>query len=321
MNDYSWLIRDGKFRKSTGRTMVKVIGYNCTPQCAIYKSRVLIDDVYSGGKKYKNFILLSDAMKHGLFGPNCHCGLTTYFPELEDNNDDDNQKSNINISVTTESYINQNQYLNAVPKEVYDMAYIHRKNKKTDKLKNYVVFDTETTGLDPSMDRIIELSAVKYIDNKPMFKFSMLVNPLMELPYGITQITGIRQIDLYNQPTINQVLPMFYNFIGDFPLIAHNAPFDIKMIACEAYRSGIPLCNNEIIDTIPLAKKIISKDKVPNYKLETLKTYLGLNFKSHRALDDCFTCAQIYRLYLTTTQKRKVIIIDEETGEVLQEVN
>lgn len=223
------------------------------------------------------------------------------------------------IYVTSHSTNGINPYANAVPHNVYADAYTSRKQNIP--VKDYVVFDTETTGLEPEIDNIIELSAIKYINNEKVDEFTCLINPKRKIEPYITNLTGISQEDLIDKPTIDKVLPEFYNFIENYTLVAHNAPFDIKMLACECYRNKIKLCDNKIIDTIPLAKRIISRDKVENYKLETLKKYLGLNFKSHRALDDCETCAKVYQLYLASTKKKKIIVLDEETGEILEEIN
>lgn len=223
------------------------------------------------------------------------------------------------IKITSRSYSTPNPYANAVPYKEYQYAYSDRKAKSHP--KDYVVFDTETTGLEPEIDKIIEISAIKYINNKKVDEFSCLVNPEMDFDPFITKLTGIKPSDLIDKPTIDQVILEFYNFIENYILVAHNAAFDIKMLACEAYRSNIPLCENKIIDTIPLVKRIIPKEKVENYKLETLKKYMGLNNKSHRALEDCETCAKLYQLYLASTQKKKIIMIDEETGEVLEEIS
>lgn len=209
--------------------------------------------------------------------------------------------------------------LNVVPYEAYCDAYITRKQKGIP--RDYVVFDTETTGLDLSTDNIIEISAIKYINNKKVDEFSCLVNPNRTLDTFITKLTGIKQSDLNDKPTIEKIIPDFFNFIEDLTLVAHNAPYDIKMLACECYRNNIKLCDNKIIDTVTLAKRIIPRERVNDYKLTTLKEYLGLNFKSHRALDDCETCARVYQLYLASTQKKKIVMLDEETGEILEELN
>ncbi len=208
---------------------------------------------------------------------------------------------------------------NFVPEDVWYDSYTKRRTNKI--VKDYVVFDTETTGLDPSCDKIIEISAIKFIDNKKVGTFSTLINPKEIINPFITQLTGIKQEDLKDKPTINEVIPQFFDFIEDLTLVAHNAPYDIKMLASECYRNKKELCDNKIIDTVTLAKRIIPRESIENYKLATLKEYLGLNYDSHRALDDCETCSKVYQLYLNSTQKKKIVIMDENTGEIIEELN
>lgn len=167
---------------------------------------------------------------------------------------------------------------------------------KTLELTNdYVVVDTETTGFDCNDDRIIEISAIKYRNGKEVDTFSELVNPQREIPGAVTRVTGIRQEDVDDKPLINEVLNRFIEFIGDDVLVAHNAPFDYKMIICECYRNDIPVIKNRIIDTLTLAKRYYSKDDVENNKLETFKKFFNMDIQSHRALDDCTTCNRLYR--------------------------
>lgn len=182
-----------------------------------------------------------------------------------------------------------------VPANVYSDTYIKRKSKTYP--NSYVVFDTETTGLEPSVDKIIEISAIKYVNHMKVGEFSTLVNPNRKIDPFITTLTGIKQKDLYNKEPIEKVLPKFYDFIEDYTLIAHNASYDIKMLACESYRSRLSLCNNKVIDTVTLARRIFPKEHIGNYKLETIKNYLGLSYNSHRALDDCEVCSAIYQIY------------------------
>lgn len=194
------------------------------------------------------------------------------------------------------------QYINSfidsfVDEGIFKDAYTSRRTEKTP--NSFVVIDVETTGLEPCIDKIIEISAVKYIDNKEVAIFNELVNPHRELDPYITSLTKIKESDLVNKPSINTILPKFIEFIEDFTLVAHNASFDIKMIVAESYRSGIQFPDNKIQDTLKLSRRIFSKSDVPNYKLETLKNYLGLAYNSHRALDDCYTCASVYQVYLT----------------------
>lgn len=189
----------------------------------------------------------------------------------------------------------------AIPKHIYADAYISRKCHFYP--KDYVVFDTETTGLEIYIDRIIEIGAIKYINHIPTEKFQMLINPGRDFDDYIVKLTGITKEELKFSLKIEQVLPLFYDFIEDYVLVAHNAPFDVKMMACEAHRSNMPMFNNLIIDTLTLAKRCISKSEIENYKLETIKNYLGLANKSHRALDDCETCSAIYQYYCTCNNK------------------
>lgn len=210
-------------------------------------------------------------------------------------------------------------YISTVPHEVYCNAYIQRKSKTVP--ADYVVFDTETTGLEPEINKIIEISAIKFKNNKKVDTFTTLINPNMTIDKYITTLTGIKQSDLDNKPTIDIILPEFFNFIEDYTLVAHNAQFDIKMLACECYRNKINLCDNKIVDTLYLSKRMIPREQIENYKLSTLKNYFNLNYVSHRALVDCEVCAYIYQLYLSKQQDRKVVIIDNNTGEVLEEIN
>lgn len=184
---------------------------------------------------------------------------------------------------------------NEVPKEIYANAYVERKSRKYP--NNYIVFDTETTGLHPEVDKIIELSAIKFVDHVKVDEFSYLINPKVKLDSVITKITGLTDNDLKDAPTIKEVLPKFIEWSEGFTLVAHNASYDVKMIACECYRNNIPMFDNKVIDTLNLAKKIFTEDEIPNYKLATIKKHLGMTNKSHRALDDCETCSTIYQLY------------------------
>lgn len=223
--------------------------------------------------------------------------------------------------ITSYGIEENNPYTNAVPHSIYANVYVDRKQSVP--VEDYVVFDTETTGLEPEIDKIIEISAIKYINNEPVDIFTTLVNPKQKLDSFITKLTGIKNFDLIKSPTINNVLPSFFDFIEDYVLVAHNAPFDIKMIACECYRNNIEMCNNKLIDTLPLARRMISNNDIRDYKLSTLKDYFGIELKSHRATEDCEMCNIVYQQYLRFSKiknkNKQIIIIDKDTGEVLQE--
>lgn len=157
---------------------------------------------------------------------------------------------------------------------------------------NYVVFDIETTGFDYKKDKIIEIGALKYINDEFFDEFSYLINPEISIPETITKITGITNKDVMNKKSIDEILPIFFKFIDNYPIIGHNVNFDISFINYNAKLLNLNEINTEIIDTLQISRKIIKNKK--NHKLQTLKEYLDLNYNSHRAIDDCYTCNEVY---------------------------
>ena len=158
---------------------------------------------------------------------------------------------------------------------------------------SYVVFDTETTGLKDQVDQIIEIGALKVIDNEVVEEFDVLINPETEIPEIITEITGITQEMVVQEKTISYVLPKFLEFVGDLPVVCHNAPFDIGFINANLKRFNLESFENQAIDTVELARIFIPQ--AYNYKLETLKKYFHLEYGSHRSVDDCKTTNYIYQ--------------------------
>ncbi|MFD0770332.1 3'-5' exonuclease [Bacillus sp. CGMCC 1.60114] len=158
---------------------------------------------------------------------------------------------------------------------------------------NYIVIDFETTGFNPYQDSIIQMAAIRYRNHKYTDQFVSYVNPEKMIPGRITMLTGIRNFDVVNAPTIEMVLPEFVAFIGEDTIIAHNASFDMRFLKSNMERLGLGIPKNVVIDTLSLAKRYIKH--VPNHKLETLKRFLHIQVRSHNALDDCFTCAAVYQ--------------------------
>ncbi len=93
-----------------------------------------------------------------------------------------------------------------------------------------MVFDIETTGFSSKNDKIIEIGAVKLKDGEIVDSFSTFVDPKVNIPYKITELTSITQNMVNGQPTIDEVLPKFMEFVGDSVLVAHNAAFDVGFI-------------------------------------------------------------------------------------------
>lgn len=157
---------------------------------------------------------------------------------------------------------------------------------------DYVIFDIETTGLDCMSDKIIEIGAIKVKNNEIVGEFNYLINPNIILPEVIINITGITDEDLKEKETIDTILPKFIEFIGDFPLLAHNNSFDLSFINENIKILNLNKLNNTMVDTLELSRKYLTH--MYNHKLETLKKYYNIKEVSHRAVGDCKTTKYIY---------------------------
>ena len=164
---------------------------------------------------------------------------------------------------------------------------------ETNFVDDYVVFDLETTGLDPLTCEIIEIGALKYHQNELVEEFSVFVKPTNTIPSKITEITGISDDMVKDALSIEEILPKFIEFIGPLTLVAHNSPFDLSFIEANLKKLNLPILPNKNIDTVILARKYIPK--VYNCKLETLKKFFKLDFGSHRSVEDCKTTNYVYQ--------------------------
>ena len=158
-----------------------------------------------------------------------------------------------------------------------------------------VVFDIETTGLYPERgDRIIEIGAIPIINNDIIFdeKFESLIDPEIEISEEITKINHITNKMVSGSRKIQEVLPEFLDYIDGYPLIAHNADFDVGFIRYFINKLVLPKLRNRIIDTIALSKEVFSNEKYHN--LDALTKRLGIDFREdqrHRAIDDVYLTA------------------------------
>ena len=168
---------------------------------------------------------------------------------------------------------------------------------KSIKDTTFVVVDIETTGLCFDADEIIEIGAVKILNNEIIDKFSSLVKPKRLVPTNIINLTGITNEMLKSAPSIEQILPSFMEFLNDGIFVAHNAEFDSGFIRREASKHGFSF-DNKILDTLALARIVFYKLK--NHRLNTLAKELNIKMGSHhRAVDDANTDALILQELLT----------------------
>lgn len=148
----------------------------------------------------------------------------------------------------------------------------------------YVVFDIETTGLDKRKDRITEIGAVKIKDGKVIDNFSALINPGMDIPEKITELTGITNEMVKNCPDQEEILPKFVEFIGDAVIVAHNASFDTGFINNALRSLGVTI-HNSVLDTLELSRRLFPELK--KHKLNIVAAHLDIKLENHhRAVDD-----------------------------------
>lgn len=182
---------------------------------------------------------------------------------------------------------------------------IYKGDSLIDCLDDYTIIDIETTGLDPTNDKIIELAALKVRDNKIVNNYSTLINPKIEIDTFITELTGITNEMLKNAPVIEEKLQEYIDFIGEDIIIGHNINFDINFIydCYEKYFNSFLF--NDYIDTLRLSRDFI-KD-TPNHKLKTLSEKFNINYdNAHRALNDCYITNNLYMIL-------KVLINSKDT--------
>jgi DNA polymerase-3 subunit epsilon len=122
-----------------------------------------------------------------------------------------------------------------------------------------IVFDTETTGLDPfSGDRLVEIGAVELINHIPTGKeYHQYINPMRSMSEEVVKVHGLTEEFLSDKPTFDEICDDFLAFIGsDSKLVAHNAPFDIKFLNCQLRELNKPLIDDSrVIDTVVIARK------------------------------------------------------------------
>lgn len=165
--------------------------------------------------------------------------------------------------------------------------------KSTKPVTDYVVLDFETTGLRAGADQIIQIGAIRYFDHWKDEQMDVLINPQRYISPTITRLTGITNEMVEEAPTIDEKLGELIEFIGELPIIAHNASFDMGFLYALQGVNGISIPEYTVIDTVKIARQKI-KD-TPNHKLTTLTQYLQLEHDAHNAIGDCLATAAIYQ--------------------------
>jgi DNA polymerase III subunit epsilon len=190
-----------------------------------------------------------------------------------------------------------------------------------------VLFDTETTGLDPvTGDRVIEVAALELINDLPTGRhYHALIDPRRDVPADASRIHGLTNADLEGKPTFDAIAHDLIAFLGDGKLIAHNAGFDFGFLNMEFGRANLPsLPGSRMVDTLALAKARFPG--MPN-SLDALCRRYNVDLSArttHNALLDCRLLAEVYveltggrqrGLSLATSNGRGPAVVYTHTGQ------
>lgn len=155
------------------------------------------------------------------------------------------------------------------------------------------VIDVETTGLDFKKEKIIEIAAVKLVNNEVVDTFETLVNPMQHIRSSSISIHNITEEMILASPTIEEVLPKFLDYINDKPIIGHNIFFDY----CFVNEASLTLYGKELlnkrIDTLLMFKEVFPEEK--SHGLCSLLKRFNVKIDTqHRALSDAYGLALVY---------------------------
>ena len=179
-------------------------------------------------------------------------------------------------------------------------------------LKRKLILDTETTGLNFSNDRIIEIGIVELIDNVlTQNYFHQYINPEMEISLSAQKVHGISNEFLIGKPTFNNVVKEFLEFIQNDEIIIHNAEFDTNFINKELQNCGFNSIENTITDTIKIAKKEFPGQTVSLDSLCKKLNVVNSRQNYHGALLDATLLSKVY-LKLTTGKQENLNLINNK---------
>lgn len=179
----------------------------------------------------------------------------------------------------------------------------------------FVVVDLETTGGSPQDSAITEIGAVKVRGGELLGEFQTLVNPHLPIPAFIQTLTGITTAMVATAPRIESALPAFLEFAQGSVLVAHNAGFDIGFLKAAAAAQGIDWPRFGVLDTVHLARALVTRDEARNHKLSTLAAlFSSTTTPDHRALHDARATVDVLHALIGRVGSLGVHTLEELTS-------
>lgn len=199
--------------------------------------------------------------------------------------------------------------------EYYDFDLFKFEDKSIDldrKLSEltYTVFDTETTGLEPSKgDEIIQIGAARIVNNRLLKQeiFNQIVDPERPLKPESIPIHGITEDMVRGQPNIDIVLPGFHAFCEETVLIAHNAAFDMRFLQLKEERTGLRF-TQPVLDTLLLSA--VAHPNQESHRLDAVLERLGIDIDTrHNALDDAVATGEVFLKLLPLLEEKGIVTV------------
>ncbi len=182
----------------------------------------------------------------------------------------------------------------------------------------YVVFDTETTGLTPSTDEIVQIAAVRIVNGRRVRRevFDTLVDPQRPIPQSSTEVHGITADMVKGAPTITQAGKAFHDFARGAVLVAHNAPFDMEFLRRHEKSIGVRF-DHPVLDTVLLSAVVYGQ--LEQHSLDALTARLGITIPEearHTAIGDTVATADAFLKLLPMLHARGLTRFGDVLGEV-----
>ena len=169
-----------------------------------------------------------------------------------------------------------------------------------------IIFDTETTGLDPKTgDRMVEIGCIEMVNRVTTGNtFHAYFNPDRDMPAAAEAVHGLSITFLSDKPRFHERAAELLEFLGDSPLVAHNAGFDFGFLNTELDMCGLdPVCRSRMIDTVALAR---ARHPGAKNSLDALCTRYGID-RSHRTLHGALLDAELLaQVYVELTGGRQI---------------